>query len=294
MAITVRLVGGLGNQLFCYFAGRYLADRLETDLVLDFSPQKHNRHLDSTLLDFELSERTTWNNPWGDLSAKALDQTSTRWPRAHDLIGTVLGFYSSPHLGFDQNLDNLSGGLTIAGYFQTHKYFDLVAQLQDWTPPVLKSKSRKFLEARGEILEKRPIVVHVRRGDYMKSDNLAIGVLSTQYFLDGVAAIQSRSSLKSGETWVFSDSPDLVRGEFGPEAETFRFFDPAQTFSAAETLSLMSEAGALVTSNSTFSYWAGMLGHSKLVVAPGKWFLGQEDPRELVPPSWLRQESRWM
>jgi hypothetical protein len=63
--------------------------------------------------------------------------------------------------------------------------------------------------------------------------------------------------------------------------------------SASETLQLFRRCDGYIIANSSFSWWAAMLSQAvnPIVIAPTKWFRNLEDPKELIPPSWLRVNS---
>jgi hypothetical protein len=63
---------------------------------------------------------------------------------------------------------------------------------------------------------------------------------------------------------------------------------------SSEILTIMSLSDDLVIANSSFSWWAGMLGNPlKNVYCPAKWFRNLEDPKDLYPPNWNIVDSAW-
>ena len=48
-----------------------------------------------------------------------------------------------------------------------------------------------------------------------------------------------------------------------------------------------------VIANSTFSWWAAYLSLNPgvEVVVPSPWFMGMEDPGELIPPNWKQLDA---
>jgi hypothetical protein len=136
--------------------------------------------------------------------------------------------------------------------------------------------------------------MHVRRGDYSKPENREFGMLSQEYFLDSLELLRNQAELRNTEVWVFSDSLEAVKAEFGKSGEHFRFVEPPVESTAAESLLLMANGAAIIGSNSTFSYWSALLSTHQNVIAPSKWFRSREDPVDLIPPNWSRQESVWL
>ena len=94
--------------------------------------------------------------------------------------------------------------------------------------------------------------------------------------------------------WVFSDEIDKVRVELEGHIDgNVTFVEPPAGTIAAESMMLMSMGVGIIISNSTFSWWSAILNPDARVVAPTSWFKANEDPEDLIPGSWLRQESVW-
>ena len=292
MAVTVKLMGGLGNQLFGYFAGLYVAKKLETNLVLDVYQQKHNHHQGSSISDFRLEGQLNTSYSTEEFVHKSLGLFPPQFEKASQQINKLLRVHVSQKVGFDETLTSLTDPITLRGYFQTYRYF--------LSPPIspsqrvlsLQNPSRWFLELEKVAIATKPTVIHVRRGDYTSSLNTPQGVLSKDYYLAGLEII-SKGQKRAAEVWVFSDSLDEVRSEFGTAGQSFRFIETPVNATAAETMKIMSLASGIVISNSTFSYWAAMLGQIPDVVFPEKWFRLADDPEDLCPPNWQKSESLW-
>ena len=86
MAVTVKLMGGLGNQLFGYFAGLYVAKNLETNLVLDVYQQKHNHHQGSSISDFHLEGQLNTSDIIGEFAFKSLGLFPPQFEKASQQI----------------------------------------------------------------------------------------------------------------------------------------------------------------------------------------------------------------
>jgi len=294
MAITAKLIGGLGNQLFGYFAGTYLADKLQTELILDLHQQRNNQHVGSSILDFKLDNRVLYGAPLRSFVEKVLNLSPRRILDLDDVARALLKVHVSRSIGFDPKLDLVRDGSYISGYFQTYRYFFDNPKSTVSSPLELANPSPWLQRMMGQAAEVRPTVLHVRRGDYSKPINNSMGLLSPSFFLSALEELEHKLRRPHREVWVFSDSITQVREEFGSAGKNFRFIEAPEAVSAAENLVLMASGVSLVISNSTFSYWAGLMGHVPAVVAPLKWFRDLEDPVDLVPPNWHRTESEWI
>jgi hypothetical protein len=135
-----------------------------------------------------------------------------------------------------------------------------------------------------------PIIVHVRRGDYMNENG--IGIVGLNYYLNAVKIAQDRATPKA-KYWVFSDDLEEAKNllSFIP-GESVRFIDD-QWNSSALTLEIMRLGESFILANSTFSYWAAQLSFTitNFVIAPDPWFQNAESPRDLIPDDWIRVKT---
>jgi hypothetical protein len=294
MPITVKLVGGLGNQLFGYFAGNYLAKKLGTIATLDLSQQKYNYHNRSSILDLNLTregDKLIWS-PHREATRKILELFPPYIFNSGHSLQMHLKYFRAEGLGWDPRLDMVKPGSTITGYFQTYKYYQ--SYIGDSPKNELKPRnpSRWYLEMAKIAEETSPITVHMRRGDYNDHRN-SIGVYSPRYFLDGIDYVIESSRNQDSEVWVFSDSIKDVSLELKFSRRKIRLITPPKESSAAESMTLFGMGCSHVISNSTFSFWGALTGRGSTVVAPQKWFRGWDDPVDLIPPSWHRLQGEF-
>ena len=129
-----------------------------------------------------------------------------------------------------------------------------------------------------------PIVVHVRRGDYVQVDGF--GLLGPDYYMAALTRLRERGV--SGPVWLFSDDPTAAADVVEGEAIT-------GSGSAAEEMWVMSHGAAHVIANSTFGWWAAWMNDPRTpVVAPSPWFRDGPVVDGLIPPEWDRIDSRWV
>jgi hypothetical protein len=156
--------------------------------------------------------------------------------------------------------------------------------------PVLSEPTAWYSQLEKELKTVRPIILHVRRSDYLKKENAFIGLLSQGYYATAITDLNLDKPI-----WVFSDEIDLVRNEFRSLApKVYRWIEPPPESDPYESMLLMGQGAALIIANSTFSLWAGMLAEDSTVVAPSKWFRYRTDPINLLPESWKKSESEWI
>jgi hypothetical protein len=213
-------------------------------------------------------------------------------------MNRITRLHVSPVIGYDKSLVAAQPGDYVVGYFQTHVYLDELRLANRMPNLALGEKSTWFVDKHQELMETNPIVIHVRRGDYLLEKNDFIGALSGDYFLNAFRLLENNSDHRTNNRpiWIFSDQPGVVKDEFNGirEFESAKFIEAPPGSDPAESLILMSYASSIVISNSTFSWWSAALSRGAKVVAPSKWFKKSEDPESLIPANWLRAVSSWM
>ncbi len=201
------------------------------------------------------------------------------------------GVYLPSEVGFCTDfLPNSKSFRFIDGYFQTWKYFEAVTSYFPEWKFKLKEETLVLKSYLEKMSTENPIIVHVRRGDYLGLSE-SFGVLDEEYFKSGID--QLTSSKDDNKVWVFSDDPHFVQQNFKsfkidclPEIDA--------NLSQEEVLFLMSQGRRIVTSNSTFSWWAATFaGKNASVIAPSPWFRSIPEPVELIPDSWQLKPSVW-
>jgi hypothetical protein len=136
------------------------------------------------------------------------------------------------------------------------------------------------------IFDPLDIVIHVRRGDYLKPTTRKIhGVLSFRYYSDAITAL--RAAGQSGQVWVVSENRLGDLSEL--ENEIGASVTQVDTTSSWTDLQTLITSPSLVIANSTFSWMGGWLNQGNTpVVAPKPWFLTDKiDTEDLIPPNWL-------
>jgi hypothetical protein len=282
--IVVRLLGGLGNQMFQYAIGRALAEKRGDELLLDASAYDEPQP-GLTPRRYELGGlriRAALCGAW--LRWKFRRPPWVPWLRRYVYVAE-----SSHH--FDASLSQWRDlHLYLDGYWQSERYFDsvrtaLLSELSPASPP--DERNSELLE---EIRASNAVAVHVRRTDYVQNEELRAlhGVCSVDYYQRAMAYVCER--LDAPRFYMFSDDPDWVRENLSAPAEA-RYVAHNGADRGAEDLRLMRECKSFVIANSSFSWWGAWLSShkDKIVVAPRPWFADpNEDEGDLVPAGWVR------
>lgn len=280
--VAAYLRGGLGNQLFIMAASLQQARRLRVPLILDAST-------------YALQE-SAHNYSLGPLDLAALGTTvvdspivphvnAQRFARARRIADRRVPVLVERSFDYDERVQRVRPGTLLYGYFQSWLYVrDVVAEVRDAFEQLpVPAWQKPYLQALG----KEWIAVHVRRGDYLKAQNAAVhGIISSDFYERALAFIRTAGLL--GPVGLFSDDLESVI----PEMSGVRGLIPIESPDAAaptDVLNFMSRASAVVTSNSTFSWWAAYLrdGPDRPVVSPSPWFRDKRlNPPHLRPPWW--------
>lgn len=170
------------------------------------------------------------------------------------------------------NYDELpffNDSVTINGYFQSLKYF------KDYKDDFISLISLPDIDM--PILENQNVAFHIRRGDYLNYKNLHY-VCDTDYFNNQF------DNFKDYQVNVFTDSPEYVSEEF----KTYNF-NLIKSPSDIIDLTIMSNHDNIVCSNSSFSWWASLLGiPKKKIIVPDKWFHNFQPHEDIYRPEFIK------
>lgn len=281
--IVTRLIGGLGNQMFQYAAGRALALRRGSELRIDRG----------AFATYDVRPYAL-----GPLALKAPDAQPADIPPARPPSFFKRLLRPRPHthlvketsLRFDPAVFNAADGAYLDGYWQSERYFvDAVEAIRaDFTVAHAPDAANAAIlaKAAGEA----SVSVHVRRGDYVSNpDAHAVhGTCTPDYYRQAAELLAAR--VGTGLTaFIFSDDHDWARAHIRLPFPTVHV-DFNDGDHPHEDLRLMSACRHHIIANSTLSWWGAWLdARDGLVIAPNRWFAAAHmDATDIVPERWLR------
>lgn len=266
--MTCYLQGGLGNQLFQIAAAYAHAKSCGAQPIFNFD-----------------ASYTPHDGAPADRYKAGLFQHFQHQPDAYQLCPRI---FTQPSFAYCE-LPQLAN-TQLHGFYQSEKFF--AAYRQEITGlfraglyayPERWARAQQALAGlRG--LDRQPVVaVHVRRGDYLKFNDV-FAPCSRDYYRAALAAVRARI----GDCQACFVSNDLAwcRDTFAADAEFFQGTDELDDFI------FMVNADHHIIANSTFSWWGAYLNLNakKVVVSPRRWFGpdGPADAQDLIPASWLQ------
>lgn len=282
--IIIRIVGGLGNQLFQYAAARALAEKRGVELKLDVAGIAGD-----TFRKFDLAK---FNIPLAYASGEEIKKrkagNTIQRVKQRLLPHAYKSFYKEPHFHFDPAFFRLGKDVYLQGFFQSEKYFGSIQnQLRkDFDVSHLVNDSIKVLAA--ELKNETSISIHIRRGDYLDDEILKYhGILPANYYAGAIGLM--REKFPAARFYLFSDNPVTASKELAqPDV---RIISGTITSNHFEDLYLMQNCRHNIIANSSFSWWAAWLNNNtdKTVIAPKNWFNeGPKDTQDLLPETWIK------
>ena len=228
----VRVSGGLGNQLFEIASGLYYSENKK--ILADGNFGLPNLNLENRVilesLDFpgkEIAFISRQEMPLRrqllrillvagtkSVACRNLDflvQNFTRLTRFLGLIGmsqVIVG----RGIGYTPGIKGTRRSISI-GYFQTFRYASdpkVFKILKASRPKRIGFELQKYLKLAEQ---SRPIIVHIRLGDYLSEPNF--GILPASYFLEGISLL--REKLPLNPIWFFSDDVSQAKSYFKDE-----------------------------------------------------------------------------
>jgi hypothetical protein len=273
--VISKIVGGLGNQLFCYAAARRLALKNNAVLCLDVNFFRADiRYGREYRLDrFALPLHELLHTP--RVLPALLDLYWWRLTRRLAARGLVPGrdclIETDPRVFEPRLLDHHVARTTLLdGYWQDERYFSDIALVLRRDLTFLRQQSdAQQHELVARIGSSNAVAVHSRRLHHANLPNAAgtREALTARYYQNALEAIAAR--VPAPEFFCFSDDPRWLEKQW-PSQLPVTFVHNAGPYGDMADLWLMSQCRHFIIANSTFSWWGAWLGAApgKIVVAP--------------------------
>lgn len=284
-----KLQGGLGNQMFQYATTRALEGDQMKKIYLDLSFLYKNTIATDTFTprNFELD---IFNN----IRAKKLNSLQEKALFSNKILYRLFRKVFNLEITNIRQIENefvflpKTKNIYLDGYFQSEKYFSSIRKnlLEDFTFPDLDKRNE---ELKKKIDTGNSVSLHIRRGDYIKSENVLKyhGVLSLDYYKKAIALLSKEES-ESLEFYIFSDDPEYAKENFAflPNKQIIDWNTGKDSW---KDMALMQACKHHIVANSSFSWWGAWLScKDGINIAPSNWFCESVsfDIHDFIPYNW--------
>ncbi len=290
--IIVEIMGGLGNQMFQYALGRYLAEKNKTGLKLDMSEYVEGNIRKYELGIFNIIEEFATQEEIEKLKYKQDNffESFIKEIKGKKHKKLSKNFIREKHFHFDPEILKLQDNIYLEGHWQSEKYFNEISEVIEKEFTVKTEFSGKNKEFAEQITSCNSVSLHIRRGDYIKDAAIkAIYYINLdEYYKNAINLITEK--VQNPHFYVFSDDTEWAKDSFG-DNKNFSMVDINSADTGYEDMRLMSLCKHNITANSSFSWWAAWLNNNneKIVITPRKWFnTSDRDIKDLLPESWIK------
>lgn len=274
---------GIGNQLFSYALGLFLAKKYKKELIIDLTKLNQINFLSGIGFKRDLQRefeihKIGFVHP---LKRFNLIEFSRKFKFLKSKRYVIADFRKSH---YDLGEANSNQHIYSIGWGN----FNIVKEVL----PEMKAKltanfeiNSKISEAIKLIQEKNSVAVHIRRTDFLdaKISGYSIGICSDAYYTNAIRFIHKK--IENPFFIYFSDDIEYVKSNMSTENSYF-----VEGNAGFEDFYLMSLCKHFILANSTFSFWAAALNNSlqKTVCIPEYWYNSPLRQAEFVPLEWDR------
>lgn len=273
--IIVKLMGGMGNQMFQYAFGRSLSLKYNLPLKIDLSFIKNkNMHPGFVYRDYDLDVFNV-NGDFNIGHINTIKINEQQFEYSHNIYNTI---ENSPKSNF-----------LLSGYWQTPKYFEGFEEQirKDFTFRNKIEHANNYIKNMlKKIKSSNSVLLNVRRTDYLNTNYH--GVMGVDFFKKGINIIESK--IKKPHYFLFSDDIEWCKNNIKQDNMTIVDHSyMGDRFSYY--LQLMKNCKHFIIPNSSFAWWAAWLcqNNGKIIIAPEKWFTDKNiNTCDLIPNDWIR------
>ena len=295
----VNIIGGLGNQMFQYAFAIALKQRFpEEEVLVDTSHFNHlfikeakgyslhnGYEIDKVFPNAKLMKASPWqmmkltwyvpNYVLSRVARRILPKRKTEYIQARNDIFT-----------FQEEALTRTGDCYYEGNWESSKFFIdcRAAVINAFAPGPANAENAHLIS---EMENTNSVALHVRRGDYIKSQKWS-GICTEEYYRKAIAEI-----LSDGERhifYVFSNDLPWCEEKILQLLTKHRvvMMTHNKGKQSCWDMFLMTHCKDLIIANSSFSWWGAFLNtRNGRVVAPSKW-LNEEREVDIWLDDWIK------
>jgi hypothetical protein len=276
--VITRLTSGLGNQLFQWAHGMWLAQVGAADLRFDTTwfplvSRLHPARRELALRHFQVDLPEEFRGPrrWLVGLLAAMQDRFAGGRSLLEKVGSFRLFRERPGSQMNHPPPPTATRLYADGYWQTREPFTSIRSLllPHLVPrqPICEM-AQQLISATGA----QPTgFIHVRRGDYITHGGEG-ATLPIQYYHNALKLLRSED-VNMSRWLVFSDDLEWVRSNFA-FLKNVEFVDYKSETRDVEDLMIMQSCAAGIIANSSYSWWGAALRPDvgRPIVAPSRYW----------------------
>lgn len=179
------------------------------------------------------------------------------------------------------------GNKVCYGYWQGNYFFEKYSsELKEIFS--FENISERTKEVADKLSEEESVAIHIRRGDYIGSDDY-INLSKTKYYSKALDFLKEKGI--SYRYYIFSDDIDWCK-KSGLFPDDSIYVDWNTGIRSYEDMYLIQKCKYCILANSSFSWWGGYLGKHECVIRPSKyrknWTFDKDEI--LYPKEWIKIE----
>ena len=278
--VVIYLLGGCGNQLFALAASLFVCQQHNFMAVLSTKTLRKNK---LEIENLNLPNRIQFSR-------------HRRYPKFITWLiyrGIWLFFYNSKDEMYESHaeLEKQGNIVTLCEYFQDARIAFAIRE------EMLIAAREEQINVQANLIKsgidlENSCAIHIRGTDYLSLSQIYQN-LSDDYYNLALAKLKEH---RVDKYVIFSDDIDHAKSvvrALSLEMEKVVFFEELFEFRPLQTILAISNFRYVITSNSTFSWWAGFLNISDepIIVQPKSWFVESNISRQqskLLVNGWIQ------
>jgi hypothetical protein len=286
----VRIIGGLGNQLFQYSLYLALKQKYPSEVV----------KIDISLFnDYKLHsgfDLTNIFNIYAEIATKKEIRKYSRTIDNYKLSRIIRHLLPPKRTEFIEKLEYvvndevfITNKVYFEGYWQNENYFKKIESIvKSQFSVVFDINDKVNISVIDDIINSQSVSVHIRRGDYL-NHHFYKGICELDYYERAIKLVNEKISnpvffiFSNDFEWVKSKLPAILDGN------KYVLIDWNYGENSYKDMILMSLCKYNVIANSTFSWWAAWLNSNlnKMVICPDRW-TNIPNSEEIIPKEWIK------
>lgn len=268
--IAVKIEGRLGNQMFQYAFIYTGARRLNTSFYIDKGIEKFKlyEYFEITKDRFYLIDKYIFSIQ-GFKNIFCIHLKRFFYESINKLFFGDKSITINNEQSINEAIQGMKNKQLYIGFFQSERYFiDYKKEVKSLFSIKEEFKSAFQSVTKGLDLQRKIVVVHVRRGDYV-----GLGLtINTSYYHNAIKQVDDKDAF-----FVFiSDDSKFVESEFSHISNKFISSNPEII-----DFQFLQCADICILSNSSFSWWGAYLNEKNPKVIVPKYWLGSREEKEI-------------